>query len=212
MGDKRAGERAGELIGRGRIVAIMRGDFGGREEEMVQVLAEAGVTAVEVTLTTAGALESIGRLVRRFGGELAIGAGTVLRVSEVEAVAGLGGQFIVSPNCRPEVIGVTKRLGLFSLPGCFTPTEIVEAVDAGADAVKLFPAQSLGPSFVRAMRGPLPEVRLVPTGGVTPEAAREYFAAGAWAVGIGSELIGRDADLERLRARAGEFVAATGRL
>jgi 2-keto-3-deoxy-6-phosphogluconate aldolase len=101
---------------------------------------------------------------------------------------------------------------MVSLPGCFTPSEIVEALDAGADAVKLFPAQCLGPDFIKAMRGPLPEVRMVPTGGVTPEAARSYVADGAWALGVGSELIGKDVmndkGFESLRRRALGFAEA----
>ena len=116
----------------------------------------------------------------------------MLRPEEVERAADAGASFIVSPNLNAKVIEVTKRLGLISSPGCFTPSEIVEAMGAGADAVKLFPAQCLGPDFIKAMRGPLPNVRLIPTGGVTPEAARGYIAAGAWALGVGSELIGKE--------------------
>ena len=188
-----------DRIGRGRVVAILRGGFGGREEEIVSVLVGAGITAVEVTLNSPDAAMA------------AIGAGTVLTEAEVERVAGIGGQFIVSPNRNRGVIEATKRLGLVSLPGCFTPSEIVEALDAGADAIKLFPVQPLGLDFVRAIQGPLGGIRLVPTGGVTPEMARQYFGAGAWAVGVGSELLGREltgeASLERLRLRALEYAA-----
>ena len=200
-----------DRIGRGRVVAILRGGFGGREEEIVSVLVGAGITAVEVTLNSPDALGTIERLAKRYGAMAAIGAGTVLTEAEVERVAGIGGQFIVSPNRNRGVIEATKRLGLVSLPGCFTPSEIVEALDAGADAVKLFPVQPLGLDFVRAIQGPLGGIRLVPTGGVTPEMARQYFGAGAWAVGVGSELLGREltgeASLERLRLRALEYAA-----
>jgi 2-keto-3-deoxy-6-phosphogluconate aldolase len=107
------------------------------------------------------------------------------------------------------VIEETKRLNMVSLPGCFTPSEIVEALEAGADAVKLFPAQCLGPDFIKAIRGPLPNIRMVPTGGVTPEAARSYIEAGAWALGVGSELIGKDVmNFETLRRRACDYVEA----
>lgn len=200
-----------DRIGRGRVVAILRGGFGGREEEIVAVLVGAGITAVEVTLNSPDALGTIERLAKRYGAMAAIGAGTVLTEAEVERVAGIGGQFIVSPNRNRGVIEATKRLGLVSLPGCFTPSEIVEALDAGADAIKLFPVQPLGLDFVRAIQGPLGGIRLVPTGGVTPEMARQYFGAGAWAVGVGSELLGREltgeASLERLRLRALEYAA-----
>lgn len=205
-------ERVIKQIEAGRIVAILRGDFGGREGEIVGVLVEAGITAVEVTLNSPGALDSIRRLADGFGARIAVGAGTVLRPDEVERAADVGAGFIVSPNRNANVIETTKRLGLVSLPGCFTPSEIVEALDAGADAVKLFPAQCLGLDFIRAMRGPLPNVRVVPTGGVTPEAGRSYIAAGAWALGVGSELIGKDVmndkGFESLRRRAANFAEA----
>jgi Entner-Doudoroff aldolase len=201
-----------EQIEAGRIVAILRGDFGGREEEIVNALVESGVTAVETTLNSPGAFDSIGRLAATFGSRIAVGAGTVLRPEEVERAAGAGASFIVSPNLNAKVIEVTKRLGLVSAPGCFTPSEIVEAMGAGADAAKLFPAQCLGPDFIKAMRGPLPNIRLIPTGGVTPEAARGYIAAGAWALGVGSELIGKevmnDEGFESLRRRASDFAEA----
>jgi len=200
-----------EQIGAGRI-AILRGDFGGREEEIVNALAESGITAVEVTLNSPGAFDTISRLAASFGSRLAVGAGTVLRPDEVERAAAAGARFIVSPNRNAKVIEATKKLDLVSLPGCFTPSEIVEALDAGADAVKLFPAQCLGPDFLKALRGPLPNVRVVPTGGVTPEAARSYITTGAWALGVGSELIGKDVmndrGFETLRRRALDFVDA----
>ncbi|NBO66078.1 MAG: hypothetical protein EBU88_14765, partial [Acidobacteria bacterium] len=135
---------------------------------------------------------------------------------EVERVADAGGQFIVSPNRDLRVIARTKQLGLASLPGCFTPSEVVEALAAGADAIKLFPVQPLGVDFVRAIQGPLPGIRLVPTGGVTPEMAQRYFAAGAWAVGVGSELLNRELaaepDLVTMRSRARYYtgVASSG--
>jgi Entner-Doudoroff aldolase len=157
-------------------------------------------------------LGAIERLAARFGARIAVGAGTVLQPVEVERAAEAGASFIVSPNRDTRVIETTKGRGLVSLPGCLTPSEIVEALAAGADAAKLFPAVCLGPAFVRAMRGPLAQARLVPTGGVTPELAREYARAGAWAVGVGSELFNRDAlvarDDEWLSARAAAFVAA----
>ncbi len=201
-----------DQIATGRLIAILRGAFGGRETELAAVLFGTGLTALEVTLNSPGALVTIERLAARFGAEAAIGAGTVLTVSEVEQAANAGARFIVSPNRNTAVIAATKRLGLVSLPGCFTPSEIVEALDAGADAIKIFPATTLGPAYVKAVRAPLNQARLVPTGGVTPEKAREYFAAGVWAVGIGSELVGKDVwhsgNFELLQRRAAEFVNA----
>jgi len=201
-----------DRIAAGRIIAILRGDFGGREEEIAAVFSEAGITAVEVTLNSPRALESIQRLAKRFSATMAVGAGTVLTPEDVACAADAGAQFIVSPNRDARVIAATKRRELASFPGCFTPSEVVEAMHAGADAAKIFPAECLGPGFVKAMRGPLPQVRLVPTGGITPETARTYLATGAWAVGAGSELLGKDLQndraLEKLRERARAFVAA----
>ncbi len=201
-----------ERIEDGRTIAILRGDFGGREEEIAAALVEGGITAIEVTMNSPNAIEAIGRLAGRLGARATIGAGTVLRPEEVERVADAGGRFIVSPNRDARVIRRTKELDLISLPGCYTPSEIVEAMEAGADAVKVFPANVLGPAYIKAVRAPLDEARLVPTGGVTPEKAREYFAAGAWAVGVGSELLSKDlwsrADLEPLRLRARAFADA----
>lgn len=200
-----------DRIEAGRIIAILRGDFAGREEEIVSVLAEAEVSAVEATLNSPRALDSIKRLADRFAAKMAVGAGTVLTPDEVDRAADAGAQFIVSPNRGLPVIAATKRRGLASFPGCFTPSEVVEAIQAGADAAKIFPAECLGPGFVKAMRGPLPQIRLIPTGGVTPDTTRSYLAAGAWAVGVGSELLGKDLQsdrgLEKLRERARAFVA-----
>lgn len=196
----------------GKIVAILRGDFAGRETDIVAAMVAGGLTAVELTLNSPDAFAAINRLAKGFGSEIAVGAGTVLTPNEVLRAADAGAQFIVSPNRDIAVIEQTKKLNLVSLPGCFTPSEVVEAINAGADAAKLFPANSLGPAFVKALRGPLPQIRTVPTGGVTAELAREYFAAGAWAVGAGSELIGKDwfveGGLQRLSERTAAFVAA----
>jgi Entner-Doudoroff aldolase len=204
-----------ELIERGRIIAILRGDFGGREEDIVSVLHETAITAVEVTLNSPGAWDSITRLAARFGSRMAVGAGTVLRAEDVEHAADIGATFIVSPNRDRQVITAAKARGLASFPGCFTPSEIVEALAAGADAAKVFPAQCLGVDFIKAMRGPLPQARLIPTGGVTAIAAHSYLEAGAWAVGVGSELVGRNTalsgNLEELRQRALSYVSAARR-
>ena len=201
-----------DSIARGRIVAIMRGDFAGREVEIAATLFDAGITAVEVTLNSRGALETIRKIAERLGTKMAAGAGTVLHPQEVEQVAMSGGTFIVSPNRDLRVIETTLRHDLVSIPGCFTPSEVLEALGAGADAAKLFPASVLGPGFVRAMRAPLPDARLIPTGGVTPTTAADYIGAGAWAVGVGSDLVGPQVlgpdGLEALSARAKSFVAS----
>jgi Entner-Doudoroff aldolase len=202
-----------KTIERGRIIAILRGDFQSREVEIVAALFEAGITAVEVTLNSAEPFAAISRIAEAFGSRMAVGAGTVLRSDEVARAADAGAAFIVSPNRNLAVISASKQHGLVSVPGCFTPSEIIEALDAGADAAKLFPAVSLGPAFVKAVRGPLANVRLVPTGGIDPDHARQYLAAGAWALGVGSELVGADAvapgGIERVAGRAKALVIAS---
>src|SRR5687768_15587591 len=140
-----------EIINAGRIIAILRGTFKGLEQEIAAVLVEAGITAIEITLNSENVFAIIERLTARFGDKVTIGAGTVFRVDEMERASAAGARFIVSPNRDVTVVEATKRAGLVSIPGCFTPSEIREALAAGADAVKLFPASSLGPSFVRAM-------------------------------------------------------------
>jgi 2-dehydro-3-deoxyphosphogluconate aldolase / (4S)-4-hydroxy-2-oxoglutarate aldolase len=196
----------------GRIIAILRGDFRGLDLEIASVLFESGITAIEVTMNSPDALVAIERLSLGIGDKLSIGAGTVMSVEHVRRAAGSGACFIVSPNRDRNVIAATKRGEMVSIPGCFTPSEICESLDAGADAVKLFPAISLGPGFVRAMQNPMNEVRMIPTGGVNPKMAGEYVTAGAWALGVGSELVNSDVlaagGLERLRAKAAAFFEA----
>jgi Entner-Doudoroff aldolase len=202
-----------KTIERGRIIAILRGDFQSREVEIVSALLQSGITAVEVTLNSADPFAAISRLAEKFANRMAVGAGTVLRPDQVARAADSGATFIVSPNRNPAVISATKQRGLVSIPGCFTPSEIIEAFDAGADAAKLFPAVALGTAFVKAIRGPLGNVRLVPTGGIDPDLARQYIASGAWAIGVGSELVGPDAlapgGIDRVALRAKLFVTAS---
>jgi Entner-Doudoroff aldolase len=200
---------ASEIIQRiehGRVIAILRGDFRENGLAIASALADAGVSAIEITMNSPGVLELIATLSAAVAERVAIGAGTVLKPDEVANVARAGAKFIVSPNCNPVVIAHTKRLGLVSIPGCFTPTEVIAALDAGADAIKLFPATNLGPAYIKALRGPLNDVRLVPTGGVTPELAKEYRVSGAWAIGVGSELTRGGSS--QIRSRAAEFVQA----
>jgi Entner-Doudoroff aldolase len=198
-------------IERGRIVAILRGDFSGVDAMLADVLIRAGVTAIELTVDSPDAFARIALLARTYAGRMAIGGGTVLNVDHVEQLAEAGASFVVSPNRDVKVIAAAVSRGMVAIPGCQTPSEIVEAIEAGAQAVKLFPAQVLGPDFLHAIRAPLGRVRLVPTGGITPVLARAYRDAGAWALGVGSELVGRmsgDVLDEALATRACAFVEA----
>lgn len=199
-------------IAKTRIIAILRGELGGQEVDLAEALAEGGVTAIEVSTVCPGFSEAIRRIAQKPGNRIAVGAGTVLTMTELHAVVDVGASFIVSPNLNAEVVRETRRLGLASFPGAYTATEIVQAIDAGADAVKIFPAVSLGPGYVRAIRGPLPGARLVPTGGVDLGNITAWLEAGSYAVGIGSELLGKEDLAARehggLREKAFAFASA----
>jgi 2-dehydro-3-deoxyphosphogluconate aldolase/(4S)-4-hydroxy-2-oxoglutarate aldolase len=199
-----------QSIGDGRLIAILRGDFGDRIDVIGDTLAEAGVKALEVTMNSPRAFVSIERLARRLATRVAVGVGTVRSPEDVRRAADAGATFVVSPECDRAVIAATRESGLVSLPGCFSPTEIAQAIAAGADAVKLFPAGSLGTAFIHAMRGPSPELRMVPTGGVSLDNAAGWLAAGAWALGVGGELVRPQDDLQQLRRRADAFVGVCG--
>lgn len=178
-------------VQRTRIIAILRGDMHQREIEIVDALVSGGITAIEVSVVSPDFADVIRRLEKEFGSRAAIGAGTVLTQAQLSAVAHAGACFVVSPNTNPAIINGTRELGMASFPGAYTATEIVLASQSGADAVKVFPAVMLGPAYIKALRGPLPETRLIPTGGIHLGNMEDYFVAGSFAVGIGSELVGK---------------------
>ncbi len=171
------------------VVAIIRLRDAARLRSVVDALAEGGVRAIEVTMTVPGAVDFIGDLARNLPTGCVIGAGTVIEDETARAVVDAGARFVVSPIFRRSVVNACRHLNAACMPGCFTPTEIFNAVDAGADVIKLFPATTLGPHFIKDMRALLPRLRLVPTGGVTVANAGEWIAAGAVAVGVGSALV-----------------------
>ncbi len=173
-----------QAIAEARFVAIVRSPDRALAHELVAALIEGGAEAVEVTMTTPGALS----LLEEFRGQALLGVGTVLSAGQVSEAASVGARFIVTPNLDADVIRHAQRHGLATLVGCATPTEVVNALSAGADMVKLFPAGNLGPDFLRAVHGPLPWAPLVPTGGVSVDNAREWLDAGAVALGIGGKL------------------------
>jgi 2-dehydro-3-deoxyphosphogluconate aldolase / (4S)-4-hydroxy-2-oxoglutarate aldolase len=205
----------GDQLAATRVVAILRAENAARAEAVVDVLVEAGVRSLELTLTTAGALEVVERLAARVPDDVEVGVGTVLTAQDVERAADAGATFVVSPSVEPEVIAAALRRGLASYPGAFTPTEMVAAWKAGASAVKLFPAGQLGPGYLRAVRGPLPDIAVVPTGGIGTADVGDWLAAGALAVGMGGPLIGDaltpDGDLAALAERARATIAAAAR-
>jgi 2-dehydro-3-deoxyphosphogluconate aldolase / (4S)-4-hydroxy-2-oxoglutarate aldolase len=195
------------------VVAILRAADAGRFLEVGRVLYEAGVRAVEVTLTSNGALAALARLREELPPDALLGVGTVRSAEDAERAVGAGAAYLIAPDFRPEVVGWAVAREVPVIPGALTPTEIAAAWAAGATAVKVFPVSAVGgPAYLRAVRAPLPEVPMVPTGGVGIDDIGAYLAAGAAAVGIGAPLLG-DAgdpggDLGTLGERARRAVAA----
>ncbi len=171
------------------IVAVIRMKEPEKLRAVVDALAEGGVRALEVTMTVPRAIEMIGQLAPSLPKGFLLGAGTVLDAETARLAILAGAQFVVGPVFRPDVITMCHRYDVAAMPGCFTPTEILSAWEAGADIVKVFPATALGPGFFKDVRGPLPQVKLMPTGGVTLDNAGDWIKAGAVAVGVGTALL-----------------------
>jgi len=190
------------------VIAILRGLTEGELHEVIPRLAENGITTVEITLDTPDALHVIESSVRLFADRAQIGAGTVLDAASARQAISVGAEYVISPTLNPGVIETALRFGKPVIPGIMTPTEALRALELGADAVKIFPADTLGLPFVKALRGPLSQIPLVPTGGVDERNAGSFISAGAIAVGVASALAdvqlarsGMWAEIER-RARA----------
>ena len=194
------------------LVGILRGLDTDTAVRAVEAVRRGGLGLVEVTMNSPEALATLAALRHTWGGEVEIGAGTVCTVAQLEQALEAGATFIVTPVVVPEVIEECRQRDVPVIPGAFTPTEIYQAWTLGAALVKVFPAEVLGPAFLRAVKAPLPEVRLMPTGGVTVETLGAFARAGAEAFGLGSSLFAPDliraGDWEALEARARSFVAA----
>ena len=191
------------------LIAILRGITPDEAAPLTAALIEAGITLIEVPLNSPDPLDSIGRMVASHGKDAVIGAGTVLTAAEVAAVAGGGGQLIVSPNMEPEVIAAAKARGLQSWPGVFTPTECFAALRHGADGLKIFPATLMGPEGLKAIRAVLPKATQVyAVGGAGPENFAQWIAAGADGFGIGTALYKPGRSIADTAARARAIVAA----
>ena len=175
------------------VVAIIRMKEPDKLRGVIDALAEGGVRAIEITMTVPRAIELIAEVVPTLPPGFIFGAGTVVDADTTRRVIDAGAQFIVSPVMRTEVIAAAHSQDVPAMPGCFSPTEILTAWDAGADVVKVFPATALGPGYIKDVRAPLPQVKLMPTGGVTPENAGDWIRAGAVAVGVGSALLDQKA-------------------
>jgi 2-dehydro-3-deoxyphosphogluconate aldolase/(4S)-4-hydroxy-2-oxoglutarate aldolase len=194
-----------ELVG---LVPVVRAPSAALAVRAVDALLAGGVSVFEITMTVPGAVGVIEQLVSRFGDRVVVGAGTVLSVADARACIRAGASFVVSPGLDLAVVEEVKSHGVCVMPGALTPTEVITAWKAGADMVKIFPCSALGgPRYLKALRGPLPDVKFLPTGGVTAATAGDYIAAGASALGVGSELV----DIAALEAGQDAFVAARAR-
>jgi 2-dehydro-3-deoxyphosphogluconate aldolase / (4S)-4-hydroxy-2-oxoglutarate aldolase len=202
-----------EQILQHKIVAILRGCVPDRISDIAAALAEGGVRLLEITLNSPGALASIRQVSAAMGDRILVGAGTVLTAAEAEAAVDAGARFIISPTLDIETIHRTRQLGAISIPGCFTPTEILTAHRHGADIIKVFPAGSTGAPYFKELRGPLPHIPLMPTGGVNLDNIRDFKAAGAVAFGIGSALVpagqeNTESALRQLTEKAAAYIKA----
>jgi 2-dehydro-3-deoxyphosphogluconate aldolase/(4S)-4-hydroxy-2-oxoglutarate aldolase len=193
------------------IVAVVRSRDSQQLVDVVRALADGGVTVVEITMAVPDALDVLRQVRRALGERVLLGAGTVLDAETARAVLLAGAEYVVAPTVNLEVIRLCRRYDKLVMPGAFTPTEILAAWEAGADIVKVFPAEVVGPTFFKALRGPLPHIRVMPTGGVDLGTAAAFLKAGACCLGVGSQLVEPDAvtkrDFGRIRALAGQYVA-----
>ncbi len=194
------------------IVAIIRAESSEQLVGVAAALAEGGITAIEVTMTTPNALQVITEVAARFGDRIVMGVGTVLDTETCRAAILAGAEFVVTPVTKPEVIRLCNRYGKPIASGAFTPTEALLSYESGADFVKLFPADQVGPTYIKNILAPLPMLQIIPTGGVSPETVGDFVRAGSVAVGAGSTLISKEAlkkgDFAAITARAREFVNA----
>ena len=182
-------DRTIQRIVDGGVVAIMRAKSSDQLLEAAEAVREGGVTAIEVTMTTPGALGVIEQAVARYGEHVLFGAGTVLDPESARAAILSGAQFVVAPTLNLDTIEICRRYSIPVMPGAYTPTEILTAWQAGADFIKVFPASVGGPPFIKAIKAPLPQVMLVPVGGVDQTTTADFIRAGAALVGVGSELV-----------------------
>jgi 2-dehydro-3-deoxyphosphogluconate aldolase/(4S)-4-hydroxy-2-oxoglutarate aldolase len=171
------------------VVAIIRTQDAARVSAVVEALARGGVRAIEITMTVPGAVDAIRSAAATLPDDIVIGAGTVLDAATAEKVIDAGAQFVVAPTFSPETIRACHARDVPVMPGCFTPSEMLTAWQLGADVIKVFPATTLGPGYLKDVRAPLPQLKLMPTGGVTPGNAGDWIRAGAVALGIGSALV-----------------------
>jgi 2-dehydro-3-deoxyphosphogluconate aldolase / (4S)-4-hydroxy-2-oxoglutarate aldolase len=193
------------------IIPVVRAQSADEAMKAIDAIRAGGVSLLEITMTVPGALGVIEEVSQRYGAEALVGAGTVLDGETARACILAGAQFIVSPSLDLETIAVCRRYGVAVMPGALTPTEVVQAWTAGADFVKVFPAGALGgASYIKALKAPLPQIELVPTGGVSLKTAGDFIKAGASALGVGADLVDlkaiREGQQQVITERAREYV------
>jgi 2-dehydro-3-deoxyphosphogluconate aldolase/(4S)-4-hydroxy-2-oxoglutarate aldolase len=189
------------------IVAVVRSTESAPLVDVCRALVEGGIDVAEITFTVPDALDVLKATRKALGDRILLGAGTVLDPETARAAFLAGAEYLVSPTLDLDVIRMARRYGKLVMPGCFTPTEALQAWQAGADIIKVFPAELLGPGFFKAMRGPLPQIRLMPTGGVDLKTAHSFLEAGACCLGLGSQLI----DPKAVAARQFDTISETAK-
>lgn len=194
-----------------KVIALIRADSAESLVDCARALQAGGLGAIELTMTTPGAIEMVARVSKELP-EALIGLGTVLDAETARKGVAAGAKFIVTPAVRPAVIAACQEMGVPILSGALTPTEACAAWDAGADVIKIFPAEFFGPAYIKSLKAPFPNMNFLPTGGVTPQTVGDFLKAGAWATAAGSALVAPAAlkarDWPAVTARAKEFVAA----
>ncbi|NUP99439.1 MAG: bifunctional 4-hydroxy-2-oxoglutarate aldolase/2-dehydro-3-deoxy-phosphogluconate aldolase [Armatimonadetes bacterium] len=205
-----------EQLVAGGVVPIIRVDSAETAVKVADAILEGGIACLEVTLTVPGALGVIEGLASRYGSGFAIGAGTVLDPESARLAINAGASFIVSPNTRRETLEMCRRYGVISCPGALTPTEVVTAWEQGGDMIKVFPCNNMGgASYIKALKAPLPQIDLVPTGGVELDNVGEFISAGATAVAVGASLMSKKAidqgDYAAIAELAKRFVEAVAK-
>ena len=198
------------------IVAVVRSPSSQQLVEVARALAEGGVGVIEITMTVPNALDVVRQVREALGDRVLLGAGTVLDPETARAALLAGAEYLVAPTVNLDVVRLCRRYDKLVMPGAFTPTEVLTAWEAGADIVKVFPAEVVGPAFFKALRGPLPQVRLMPTGGVDLTTAADFLRAGACCLGVGGQLVEPRAvterNFDRIRDLARQYAAIVKRV
>ena len=195
------------------IIPVVRASSVEEANRAVEAICAGGIPVVEITMTVPNAISVIRELVQRHGGDVLIGAGTVTNAEQAESCVRAGAQFLVSPGLATSVLSVARVHNRLAIPGALTPTELMNAQEQGASLVKIFPCGNVGgPKYVKSLKAPFPQAQLVPTGGVNAANAAEFIAAGAYALGVGADLVDaaalREGNLEKITSAARELVQA----